>query len=147
MRQSDIVSNADRKLIKQCWVSKIKETIKSTRANSSVHVIVGTAKSSSRPKATMVPGAARSNLLRCSNKGWAISPTEIDDRENVNFEALDNSHKCSVRLNGITYSAFINGLKTKGIELDRKVLSHMAGDPEAYTIDYICQINKDVNTG
>ena len=39
------------------------------------------------------------------------------------------------RLNGITYSAFINGLKTKGIELDRKVLSDMAvKEPEAFTL-------------
>ena len=30
------------------------------------------------------------------------------------------------RQNGITYSRFINGLKTKKIELDRKVLSELA---------------------
>ena len=30
------------------------------------------------------------------------------------------------RLNGTTYSAFINGLKLKGIELDRKILADMA---------------------
>ncbi len=38
------------------------------------------------------------------------------------------------RLNGTTYSAFINGLKTKGIELDRKILADMAvNDPNAFT--------------
>ena len=38
------------------------------------------------------------------------------------------------RLNGTTYSAFINGLKTKGIDLDRKILADMAGnDPQAFT--------------
>jgi len=38
------------------------------------------------------------------------------------------------RLNGITYSAFINGLKTNGIELDRKILADMAvNDPQAFT--------------
>ena len=38
------------------------------------------------------------------------------------------------RLNGTTYSAFINGLKTKGIELDRKILADMAvNDPQAFT--------------
>ncbi len=38
------------------------------------------------------------------------------------------------RLNGITYSAFINSLKTKGIELDRKILADMAvHDPNAFT--------------
>ncbi len=39
------------------------------------------------------------------------------------------------RLNGITYSAFINGLKTKGIDLDRKILADMAvNDPQAFTV-------------
>jgi len=38
------------------------------------------------------------------------------------------------RLNGTTYSAFINGLKTKGVELDRKVLADMAvNDPQSFT--------------
>ena len=38
------------------------------------------------------------------------------------------------RLNGTTYSAFINGLKTNGIELDRKILADMAvNDAQAFT--------------
>ena len=38
------------------------------------------------------------------------------------------------RLNGTTYSAFINGLKIKGVELDRKILADMAvNDPQAFT--------------
>ncbi len=38
------------------------------------------------------------------------------------------------RLNGTTYSAFINGLRTKGIDLDRKILADMAvNDPQAFT--------------
>ena len=37
------------------------------------------------------------------------------------------------RLNGTTYSAFINGLKLKGIELDRKILADMAvNDPDSF---------------
>ena len=37
------------------------------------------------------------------------------------------------RLNGTTYSSFINGLKTKGIELDRKILADMAvNDPQSF---------------
>ena len=39
------------------------------------------------------------------------------------------------RLNGTTYSAFINGLKTKGIDLNRKILADMAvNDPQAFTV-------------
>ena len=38
------------------------------------------------------------------------------------------------RLNGTTYSAFINGLKTNEIGLDRKILADMAvNDPQAFT--------------
>ena len=38
------------------------------------------------------------------------------------------------RLNDLTYSTFINGLKLAGIELDRKVLSDLAiREPEAFT--------------
>ncbi len=38
------------------------------------------------------------------------------------------------RLNGTIYSAFIKGLKTKGIDLDRKILADMAvNDPQAFT--------------
>ncbi len=38
------------------------------------------------------------------------------------------------RLNGTTYSKFINGLKQAGIEVDRKVLADLAvSDPAAFT--------------
>lgn len=38
------------------------------------------------------------------------------------------------RLNGMSYSRLINGLKLSGIELDRKMLSEVAiNDPEAFT--------------
>ena len=40
--------------------------------------------------------------------------------------------------NGISYSKLINGMKTKGIELDRKVLADLAvNDPKAFTA--ICE--------
>ena len=44
------------------------------------------------------------------------------------------------RLNEITYSAFINALNIKGIELNRKVLADLAlRDPQAFTelVNYI----------
>jgi large subunit ribosomal protein L20 len=46
------------------------------------------------------------------------------------------------RQNGITYSQFINGLKNKKIELDRKVLSQLANEhPEIFV-----QIVEEVKT-
>jgi large subunit ribosomal protein L20 len=39
------------------------------------------------------------------------------------------------RLNDISYSRFINGLKLAGIELDRKILADMAmNDPQAFSV-------------
>ncbi|MGI6591610.1 MAG: 50S ribosomal protein L20 [Eggerthellaceae bacterium] len=39
----------------------------------------------------------------------------------------------AARLNGLSYSVFMNGLKRAGVELDRKVLADMAvNDPEAF---------------
>lgn len=39
----------------------------------------------------------------------------------------------AARLNGLSYSVFMNGLKKAGVELDRKVLSDMAiSDPQAF---------------
>ena len=40
----------------------------------------------------------------------------------------------AAKLNGISYSQFINGLKKAGIELDRKILADMAvNDPAGFT--------------
>ena len=40
----------------------------------------------------------------------------------------------AARLDGLSYSVFMNGLKKAGVELDRKVLSDMAiNDPAAFT--------------
>ena len=39
----------------------------------------------------------------------------------------------AARINGMSYSVFMNGLKTAGVELDRKVLADMAvADPTAF---------------
>ena len=44
----------------------------------------------------------------------------------------------AARDNGISYSKLINGMKNKGIELDRKVLAELAvNDPKAFTA--ICE--------
>jgi large subunit ribosomal protein L20 len=46
------------------------------------------------------------------------------------------------RLNGISYSKFMNGLKENNIELDRKVLAHVAmHDPDAFK-ELVQQVSK-----
>ena len=40
----------------------------------------------------------------------------------------------AARSNGLSYSAFMNGLKKAGVELDRKILADMAvSDPQAFS--------------
>lgn len=47
----------------------------------------------------------------------------------------------AARINGMSYSVFMNGLKKTGITLDRKVLSEMAiSDPAAFAS--LCEISK-----
>lgn len=45
------------------------------------------------------------------------------------------------RMNGLSYSVFMHGLKLAGIQLDRKVLSEMAiSDPQSFA--QLCEIAK-----
>jgi len=44
------------------------------------------------------------------------------------------------RLNGSTYSAFINGLKTKGIDLDRKILADLAVNDQKAFADLVSSV-------
>jgi large subunit ribosomal protein L20 len=49
------------------------------------------------------------------------------------------------RVNGMSYSVFINGMKKAGIELDRKVLSDMAiNDPAGFA--QLCETAKAVHS-
>ena len=57
------------------------------------------------------------------------------DRKNKkrNFRALWIQRiNAAARLEGFTYSQFINGLNKAGIELDRKVLASIAADPTGF---------------
>ena len=48
------------------------------------------------------------------------------------------------KMNGMNYSTFMHGLKTAGIEMNRKMLSEMAiHDPEAFTA--LCDKAKTAN--
>jgi len=48
----------------------------------------------------------------------------------------------AARLNGISYSAFVGGLKHKGIELDRKILADLAvHNPEIFA-ELVTNINE-----
>ena len=49
-------------------------------------------------------------------------------------ERYDPRKLAACKLNGMNYSTFMHGLKTAGIEINRKMLSEMAiNDPVAFT--------------
>ena len=67
----------------------------------------------------------------------ALSFAYRDRRTNKrNFRRLWITRiSAAVKMNGMSYSRFINGLKVADIELDRKVLSNLAiVDPNAFSV-------------
>ena len=48
----------------------------------------------------------------------------------------------AARLNGISYSAFVGGLKRKGIELDRKILADLAVHNTEIFAELVTNINE-----
>jgi len=48
----------------------------------------------------------------------------------------------AARLNGMSYSAFIGGLKRKGIELDRKILADLAVNNQEVFAELVTYINE-----
>jgi large subunit ribosomal protein L20 len=99
-----------------------------------------------------VPGRARHKKILRMAKGYrgraknsfriAIEKVEkglryaYRDRRNKkrNFRALwDQRINAGVRLEGLTYSQFMHGIKRAGVELDRKILADLAmREPAAF---------------
>ena len=50
------------------------------------------------------------------------------------------------RINGITYSQFMNGLKKAGVNLDRKVLAQMAYDADANFVTLVDTAKRFIGT-
>ncbi len=81
---------------------------------------------------------ARSKLYRTAKnsveRGWAYAYADRRKKKR-NFRRLWIARiNAAARLNGITYSRFVNGLKIAEVELNRKVLADLAvRDPAAFT--------------
>ena len=81
---------------------------------------------------------ARKNLFRTAKdaveKGWEHAYRDRKKNKR-NFRRLWITRiNAAARLNDLSYSRFINGLKLSGIELDRKALADLAvRDPGAFT--------------
>ena len=80
---------------------------------------------------------AKSKLFRTANQAvmkslaYAYRDRKAKKRE---FRQLWIARiNAATRANGMSYSKFMNGLKVKGIEMNRKMLSELAiSDPEAF---------------
>lgn len=80
---------------------------------------------------------AKSKLFRTANQAvmkslsYAYRDRKAKKRE---FRQLWIARiNVAARMNGMSYSVFMNGLKKKGIEINRKMLSEIAvSDPEAF---------------
>jgi len=74
-----------------------------------------------------------------------LEPThiEIEGKKKRVFRRLWIARiNAAARLNGMSYSAFVGGLKRKGIELDRKVLADLAVySPEAFA-ELVTNVNE-----
>jgi len=65
---------------------------------------------------------------------WTYAYRDRKVKKRTNRQLWNLQINALARQNGITYSRFINGLKTKKIELDRKILSALAREyPEIFT--------------
>ena len=79
----------------------------------------------------------RGNLIKTAReaveKGWKYAYRDRRQRKRE-FRALWITRiNAATRLEGLSYSRFINGLKAAGVEIDRKILADLAvRDPETF---------------
>jgi large subunit ribosomal protein L20 len=82
-------------------------------------------------------GKRKSAIRTALDAYWKAGKYAYRDRKQNkrNFRSLWIIRiNAAARANGITYGQFIAGLKIKGIDLDRKVLAHLAmNEPETFT--------------
>src|SRR4051812_41366584 len=81
---------------------------------------------------------ARSKLWRPAKetveRGWKYAYRDRKAKKRDFRKLWVMRINAGARLNGLTYSTMINGLKLAGIEIDRKILSDLAiHDPVAFT--------------
>ena len=81
---------------------------------------------------------AKSKLFKTANQAVmkSLSYAYRDRKQKKrNFRQLWIARiNAAARMNGVSYSKFMNGLKTNGIEINRKMLAEIAvSDPAAFT--------------
>ncbi len=87
----------------------------------------------------------RSKLYRTARqaveKGWLYAYRDRKTKKRVFRSLWITRINAAARMNDLTYSKLINGLKKAEVEIDRKILAHLAfHDMEAFT--KLCDIAK-----
>jgi large subunit ribosomal protein L20 len=87
----------------------------------------------------------RSKLYRTARqaveKGWLYAYRDRKAKKRIFRSLWITRINAAARMNDLTYSKLINGLKKAEVEIDRKVLAHLAfHDMEAFT--KLCDIAK-----
>ena len=87
----------------------------------------------------------RSKLYRTARqaveKGWLYAYRDRKTKKRVFRSLWITRINAAARMNDLTYSKLINGLKKAEVEIDRKVLAHLAfHDMEAFT--KLCDLAK-----
>ena len=85
-----------------------------------------------RVKGAMMTRKRRNKTLKLAKGYWGNKSRRLKKRDFRSLWITRISAAC--KLNGMNYSTFMHGLKTAGIEINRKMLSEMAiNDPVAFT--------------
>ena len=87
----------------------------------------------------------RSKLYRTARqaveKGWLYAYRDRKTKKRIFRSLWITRINAAARMNDLTYSKLINGLKKAEVEIDRKILAHLAfHDMEAFT--KLCDIAK-----
>ncbi|MCF7858953.1 MAG: 50S ribosomal protein L20 [Candidatus Cloacimonetes bacterium] len=88
----------------------------------------------------------RSKLYRTARqsveKGWQYAYRDRKAKKRIFRQLWITRINAAARMHEITYNKLISGLKKADVEIDRKVLAHLAfNDMEAFA--QLCQIAKD----
>ena len=78
----------------------------------------------------------KSRLFKTANETVirALRNAYVGRRLKKRFQKImDSKNKCCFRMNGLSYSKFMNGIKLAGVDINRKMLSEIAiNDPKAF---------------
>ncbi len=74
-------------------------------------------------------GPAKETLMRAGNYAWRDRRVKKRDFRRLWIARIN----AAARQRGLTYSQLADGLRKAGVELDRKILAHLAvADPQAF---------------